>query len=200
MIWIAVYWWWEPVSDPRVVFAPPMAASERMTIAATDDADPDETWDTVIVDQAAEDSEPGSGLAVEPPRFMEYTVRRGDTLASIARAQLGSARHADAIARANPMTDPSRLREGRVIKIPLDPANVQGRPIAPAPERPADAHREYVVRSGDSLSEIAYRMYGSTRYVDLIFEANRERLRLRSADSIRAGQTLIIPPKPAGQS
>lgn len=49
----------------------------------------------------------------------------------------------------------------------------------------------YVVRSGDTLSKISSRFYGTTsRYME-IYEANRDQL--SSPTSIRVGQTLIIP-------
>ncbi len=193
IVWIAVYWWWEPRSDPRLVFAPPMV--EVDSVAVRGDAGP--TEDVSVAPVEIEPVEPASELPVEAPEFVDYTVKRGDTLESIARAQLGHRRHAEAIARANPMSDLSRLREGRVIKIPVDPENIQGRPTVEVEPLPEDPWREYVVQSGDSLSRISSRMYGSAKYVDLIFEANRERLRLRSPDSIREGHTLMIPPKPS---
>lgn len=191
IVWIAVYWWWEPRSDPRLVFAPPLVEVDSLDVRTGDDPVPD------VSVAPPELIEPAPELPVEPPKFVDYTVRRGDTLESIARAQLGHRRFAEAIARANPMSDLSMLREGRVIKIPVDPENIQGRPTVEVETPPEDPWREYVVQAGDSLSRISSRMYGTSQHVDLIFEANRERLRLRSPDSIREGQTLMIPPKPS---
>jgi nucleoid-associated protein YgaU len=49
----------------------------------------------------------------------------------------------------------------------------------------------YVVRSGDTLSKISSRFYGTTsRYME-IYEANRDQL--SSPTSIKVGQTLVIP-------
>lgn len=201
VVWIAVYWWWEPRSDPRLVFAPPMVTveSQARTDSSPDDVEPQpeyaDTPEALSTHTPLEHT-----LPVEPPSFIEYTVKRNDTLESIARAHLGHHRYVEAIRRANPMSDLTVLPEGRVIKIPIDPDNIQGRPIAQPQDESAapstERAREYVVQSGDSLSRISHRMYGSSQYVDLIYEANRQRLGLRSRDAIREGQVLIIPPKP----
>ena len=138
-------------------------------------------------------------LAVIPPRFRDYTIRNGDTMELIAERELGSRKMADALRSANALMDPEHLKVGRTIRIPLDPSNIQGKPVqespvaAPAPAPPAQAS-EYTVKSGDTLSGIAKAQYGSTRFKDLIFEANRDRL--ASEDDVREGQKLRIPPKP----
>lgn len=56
------------------------------------------------------------------------------------------------------------------------------------------AIRRYTVRSGDTLSGISFREYGSSRYVDLIFEANRDVL--PSQNALAVGQQLVLPPLP----
>ncbi len=57
--------------------------------------------------------------------------------------------------------------------------------------RETAGNRTYVVRSGDTLSKISARFYGTTgRYME-IYDANRDRL--SSPTNIRVGQTLIIP-------
>jgi len=97
-----------------------------------------------------------------------------------------------------------KLRIGEVIRVPVDPENVQGRPVEPGgdagesePEpAPTPAEIEYTVQRGDSLSRIATQFYGSIRYVDFLYDANRDRL--RSKDDLRVGQVLVIPPMPAG--
>lgn len=70
--------------------------------------------------------------------------------------------------------------------------------FAETSEGPYDGPRDipaggqtYVVRSGDTLSKISSRFYGTTtRYME-IFEANRDQL--SSPTNIKVGQTLIIP-------
>lgn len=149
---------------------------------------------------AVSPSVPPAPAAVIPPRFEDYSVRRGDTLTSIATARLGSSKHVEAIRRSNPMKDLDKLKVGDVIRIPLDPTNIQGKPSegSPAPTPPPDRRGEtleYTVRSGDTLSKIAKDRYGSTSFQDLIFQANRDRL--SSPNSLKEGQKLRLPPKPA---
>jgi nucleoid-associated protein YgaU len=209
-LWVAVYWWYEP-RDPPLTFAPVPSSYEG---DAPDDpppgARPTPRTDTGP-EQAAQpraDTGPApgeTGPRLEAPRFKEHAVRRGETLQSIARREYGSAALWVVISRANPfLRDPNRIAAGTVIRVPLDPGNVQGRVVdgsGEEAERPAPPEPEeivYEVRSGDTLSEIAQAFYGSAapRYLDLIFEANRDVL--RDMDSLRVGQKLRIPPAPSG--
>ena len=62
------------------------------------------------------------------------------------------------------------------------------------------APKAYVVREGDTLADIAKEIYGAlegNKRINImwLFEANRKLL--RSADEIRVGQELVIPPLPA---
>lgn len=76
--------------------------------------------------------------------------------------------------------------------------SIQSRPPAPVPEAPAmqapnpsDAPRTYTVQSGDTLSAISERFYGTpSRWID-IYQANRDRLSSESA--LRVGQSIRIP-------
>lgn len=210
LIWVGVYWWWEPAApstplDAPITFdhppaaavvepvtrsepvAPPPTVAVRNTAPATAEPPPRET-------RPPAPTSPRPAPAVIPPEFREYTVRAGDTYASIAERELGSSRFASAISRANPFVDPTRLRVGRVIRIPLDPNNIQGKPVegeqAPTPA-PAPETIEYTVKSGDTLSGIAKSFFGSEAFADAIFEANRDRLTSRHA--LKIGQKLRIP-------
>ena len=66
------------------------------------------------------------------------------------------------------------------------------RPVNQQEDRPGD--RFHVVRRGDTLSEIALREYGSIRFAELIFEANRDQL--ASMDDLQIGMELRLPPAP----
>lgn len=63
------------------------------------------------------------------------------------------------------------------------------RPPQPAPAQPAVSI--YVVESGDTLSRIAGKVYGDSGKWSVIYEANRSML--KGPESVRVGQTLIIP-------
>jgi nucleoid-associated protein YgaU len=128
------------------------------------------------------------------PQFRDYTVRPGDTFQAIARRELGSGEHASAIARANPLLDPTRIRAGQVIRIPVDPRNIQGREIATQTTHARPAAIEYTVKSGDTLSGISRDFYGTTAHADHILSANRTVI--PSARQLRAGQIIVIPPPP----
>ena len=84
-------------------------------------------------------------------------------------------------------------------KVCLACGNVAG--IAKVEDRldvtnPAPEAKYYTVVKGDTLSKIAKEQYGNTSYKDLIFQANRDRL--KTENSLREGQKLRLPPKPAG--
>jgi murein DD-endopeptidase MepM/ murein hydrolase activator NlpD len=72
-----------------------------------------------------------------------YTVRRGDTLSSIALRQKHSV---DALAQANGITDPNRIFAGQLLTMP---------DAGPAPS--ASGTSIVVVRAGDTLTKIASR-------------------------------------------
>ncbi len=204
VIWIMVYWLWEPGG-------PAQPRDERAAVVqepVEESGGVESAGEPVVLDPLAPLP---SGTRVEAPRFKRYVVREGETLQTIARREYGSANSWTAIAQANALMDPNRLRPGREILIPLDPRNVQGREVAvtepagqdgSAPARPAEVPVEappvieYRVARGDTLSAIAQRFYGSSRWTDFLFQANRERL--ASPGAIRVGQTLLIPPRPGG--
>ena len=65
-------------------------------------------------------------------------------------------------------------------------------PLSPqSAPTPSNAPRTYTIKSGDTLSAISKRFYGTpTRWID-IYQANRDRLSSESA--IRVGQEIRIP-------
>jgi nucleoid-associated protein YgaU len=142
----------------------------------------------------------GPTMRIEPPKFRAYIVKKGDTLQRIAARELGSEKLWEAIAKANPFISPGTLQPGREIRIPLDPTNIQGKPLPSTggepvqDDSPGSGDREYVVKERDTLSGIAKKMYGDSRLAEVIFKANRDQL--KEADDLKVGQKLKIPPKP----
>ncbi|MFI4898499.1 MAG: LysM peptidoglycan-binding domain-containing protein [Phycisphaerales bacterium JB059] len=188
LLWIAVYWLWEP-SSPRVSQAEtPHLTVESVEPPAPGPAEPEPRVRPV--------SRPG----VIPPEFEQYTVREGDSFESIAQRHYGDASRWSVIARANPLKDPRRLRAGQQIRVPLDPDNVQGVAVTPEPEpeptpspdapEPSSA-RVHRVEPGDTLSSIAKRYLGTSTRAGEIFQLNRDRL--RDMHSLHVGQELRIP-------
>lgn len=228
LVWIGVFWWWEPAGREPVTFEPPvaivgddvqalptvdstvspadensLAAPGRLVMQGGSQSDGanQTSFQTPTVDGAGSPDTAGGeasadGVAaggVIAPTFREVVIRLGDTYASIARRELGSSSLAGTIARANPLKDPRRLRVGETLRVPTDPTNIQGKPIGDEGEAAAASPMiEYTVQRGDTLGGIARRFYGSSRFADVIFEANRDRM--RSMDTVRLGQVLMIPP------
>lgn len=208
VVWVAVYWWWQP-SARSIAFDPEAAEAKLVEHQSTEPAVRPEAPGPVRREQAqtpapergvpsqAPDAEPSRLVdGVIAPRLRMYTVRRGDTIESIAQRELGAREHASAILRANPLMDPSRLRDGQVIQIPMDPSNIQGREVRQTPlASVAVKGAEYVVKPGDTLAEISKKQYGTAAHWKLILDANRDRL--KDERSIRPGQTIVIPPRPS---
>lgn len=213
-VWIGVYWWW-PTGQPPISFdqrpESPQPRGGRVeparheSVPTPPPVEPESNSSRprpAPVEPAKQQPVPPKP-AVIPPRFTRHTVERGDTLESISRKYYGTSRHAQAIAKANSMMDTTKLKIGRELLVPKDPANIQGIPTgepSSTPPNPGDkpsgesGSREYVVRDGDTLSEISKRMYGTIRYTDVIYEANKDVL--SSPDGVKPGQKLRIPPKP----
>ena len=229
VVWIAAYWWLNPRASDKISFGAGPGAAQKAPTLPPRKVEIVDLQRPPLIAKSARDVKPPSGAATPPPRavpvapppkveptpapppvapkpaavvpptFTEYTVKDGDTLTAIAAKQLGSAKHIDAIRRANPLRDLDRIKAGDVIRIPDDPANIQGRPVdgAPPPAPPADRQGEmleYTVRNGDTLSRIAKEKYGSSTFQDLIYQANRDRL--SGPNSLKEGQKLRLPPKP----
>ena len=117
------------------------------------------------------------------PTAQEYVVVQGDSFYSIGK-KFGVS--ANAIAKANPGVDSTRLKIGQKLQIP---ASVTA-PASPGLETPASSATEtYTVKSGDTLSRIA-RAHGTT--VTALKELNGLTL-----DQIKIGQKLKLPAKPA---
>ncbi|MEM1223171.1 MAG: LysM peptidoglycan-binding domain-containing protein [Verrucomicrobiota bacterium] len=93
---------------------------------------------------------------------------------------------------------------GQASRVPSSPApqTTEVRQVQPNPSQssnaqvnrspdPATVPRSYIVQSGDSLSTISRRFYGTpSRWID-IYQANRDRL--SSENALRVGQEIRIP-------
>ena len=135
--------------------------------------------------------------------YMEYTVEEGDSWAALARRFYADERYLSSLKIAN--DDLAELRAGTKILVPvhdlaaeaesrdrLEP--VENRAVPEALERPArtiTAGETYTVVSGDNLSTIAFKVYGSGARWAEIFEANRDKL--ESPDWLSVGMELFIP-------
>src|SRR5262245_5244133 len=132
-VWIAIYWWWEP-SEPKVSFSKTPAAAAGATLPKPQASVPPlpgpapaiATVTQAIkpttpapapapVPRAAQPAEKPPTPAVKPPEFWEYTVSGGETLQTISNHFYKTPDYATAIARANPLMDPTRLKAGKIV-------------------------------------------------------------------------------------
>jgi nucleoid-associated protein YgaU len=129
---------------------------------------------------------------VPPTGFKVHTVRRGETMQSIAKEVYGDEAAWALIAHENPLQDPLKLRAGTKLRLPPADHRRPGEPqdIADLPSAPLI----HVVKRNETLGHIALFYYGKASKADLIFRANRDKL--TSPDSVRVGMKLTIPPDP----
>lgn len=112
-----------------------------------------------------------------------------------------------------PETPAPVLHSARILRETVDPGQPDFDPPAveeipeaprvaerPAVSQPAVAVRTYTVENNDSLYTIAGKFYGpnNSHLFKRIYEANRDRL--TSAETVRVGQVLVIPPLPGSGS
>lgn len=215
-VWVFVYWRTEVTPDDTSVRFGPNPADARPSDEPTSPLP-----ESVIIERGPvtppvplptpepqqPEAEPiPSGII--PPSFYEYVIQQGDTAQSISARFYATPARWDAVMRANPRIDFSRVRAGRTIRVPIDPDNIQGIP-APEPadpdadDKPAAAPQtppqpmEYLVRPGDTLSGIASKVYGRSSLWTVIRDANRDRVG-EDGTRLRAGTTIYIPPNPQG--
>lgn len=117
-----------------------------------------------------------------------YTVRRGDTLSTIAR-KLGVP--LAALADANDIQDRDRIHEGRVLRVPDRSRTSEVIHIASV--RPARQPALHRVQRGESLTSIA-RRYGTD--IETIAKLNG----IRDRDRVRYGTKLRLPVGTAAES
>lgn len=111
------------------------------------------------------------------PTSRTYVVQGKDTLSQIAETQLGSSRRWPEIQELNGGIDPSKIYEGLELRLPardsaatptpksaIRTAQASGRSATPPPSTtPGSSSTRYVVRKGDTLSQIAERELGSSK-------------------------------------
>lgn len=162
------------------------------------------------IDPAATLEQP-SYLAAAPydpnvPQRRPYVVRKGDTLAQIAKRELGASSRWTEIAALNPGLDPSRLKVGAPIALPTGgaPASLasaaptpKSAPVAAAP-KPASTGRKHTVKAGETLWMIAESQLGSGNRWREITAANPG----VNTSSLKVGMVLALPagsPKSSGE-
>jgi nucleoid-associated protein YgaU len=212
LIWVGVYWLYEPRSGRGGIDTPPVITRDDTTpvsIAPVQQPEPSQpAASPPVVDASPPPTNPAPQpesprTRVVPPEFREYVVQRGDvSFEAVAQRVYNDRRKWDIIARANPFVTSDRLKPGRtVLKLPVDPDNIQGKLVtdtggAPAAAQPAPSPGEttYVIQADDTLWSIAKKVYGRGASWRLIYDANRDVI--KDPDRPVAGTVLKVPPKP----
>lgn len=170
-----------------VTFHPPTRVSTATTALATPVATPPAATHSATTPKA------DAPQATPKPDTVKHTVKRGETLWSIATSELGNGHRYKEILDLNRTTlgdQPGFIKAGWILDIP---APVQ------APTSTSDT---VVVEKGDTLSQLALEHYGdATRYPE-IFEASRATTQpggatLTDPDVIVVGWKLNLPPASA---
>ena len=126
-----------------------------------------------------------------------YTVKDGDTIASIWRSITGNERGWEKLLAANPGVDASRLKIGQVLKVPdFAPTGTSGatQTSSTASTTKASGATTYTVESGDTLHRIANKVYGDSKLWNQIYEANKSTIGSDPA-ALKVGMKLQIPAK-----
>jgi nucleoid-associated protein YgaU len=121
----------------------------------------------------------------------QYTIKSGDTLEGIARAQMGDGQKWQLIAAANPGLDPKALKIGQKITIPASATTASKDKAAGSSTA---APNTYTVQKGDTLIELSRKFYGNDAEWKRILEANATTLK-GDAKAIAPGMKLVIPAK-----
>lgn len=178
-----------PVSLPTEHPMPPAVTQEELP-----PVQPVETYKPQSVEAAAAAASPAPVVTPTPAPVVQddtrtYVVGKGDSLSVIAK-RFGVSQ-AD-IMVLNNISNPNVIRLGQKLKLPASATLTKPRAAsttasspAPAPATASGADGGYVVKSGDSLSVIAYR-HGTT------VQALKETNNLKS-DTIYVGQKLALP-------
>jgi len=214
---IAVFWWFrhnkntqvtEPATassenempGPVVPVAPPAGAPRDLGSVVTATAPAPMMTGSEPVAAATAGLPATTAVPPPPPAAANqtYKVQHNDTLSSISDHFYKTTTKWKLIYDANKAkigADPGKLKDGMELVIP-GVAATASTGAAPAPEAPgqAAAGGKYVVASGDTLTSIAQKQYGSATKanIDRIYQANKAKIG-PDPDDLKVGTELVIP-------
>ena len=119
---------------------------------------------------------------VAGPGEKTYTVKKGDSLYSIAQKELGSAAKWKEIQKLNSDVSSSDLKIGQTLKLPVDAT-------APVIGAPTASGKTHSVAKGETLGDISAKYFKTSKNWKKIQEANPG----VSPENLKVGQKLIIP-------
>ena len=128
-----------------------------------------------------------------------HTVRSGETLRSICSAYYEDSGLATAVANWNRMPNPNNLEKGQTIALPTRASlfavhtspSIQTTIALDTKPRNASSVGKYTVKAGDTLSELAYKLMGTSRKTTELFNFNRDVM--PDPDTIYPGMILQYP-------
>lgn len=146
--------------------------------------------------------------AAEKTTETEYVVKKGESVSSIARDQLGSMDYTEEIVKANKLENPEKIEVGQKLILPDVTSETSGKSQGtPAPTTVAAkgdlngagvtttapgakiTGNTYTVQKGDTLFNITVRAYNNSRMMWTIMKVNH----IRNSNYIQAGMTLTLP-------
>ena len=130
--------------------------------------------------EATAEAQPSKETPEELPT--KYTVKKGEDLWAIAEKFYGSGYNWVDIVYANKIKNPDLIEAGTVLTIPA---------VTPRPTPTGTQVQIYTVRKGETLFDIALKIYGDGYRWAEIARLNK----LRNPNHIEAGQKLVIPAK-----
>lgn len=120
--------------------------------------------------------------------FVWYTVRRGDSLWKIAQDNHIPDWHSIYDINRDKIQNPNLIYIGQVIRIPHGGSIPPPPPVSPIADKPTPGHN-YVIKHGDTLSQIALDAYGNANEYPKIAAANH----IANPNLIYAGTVIHIP-------
>ena len=128
-----------------------------------------------------------------------HTVRSGETLRSICSLYYGDSGLASAVANWNRMPNPNNLEKGQTIALPTRAAlfavhtlpSIQSSVALNTKPRSTPPVGKYTVIAGDTLSELAYKLMGTSKKTTELLNFNRDVM--PDPDTIYPGMILQYP-------
>ena len=176
------------------------ASNGTTTAQGGNDASPLQNAPEAVAQQPPRQVTPdATSLRADPgptPAGQTHVVKAGDTYSKISLAVFGTSKHYAAIEQANPGVDPTRLKPGTTINLPV--VNTKQPTATPAANGAAaaiDPQKEYKVQPNDSLYTISLRLYGKADRMEKIYELNKAVIGDDMA-RVKVGMVLKLPEAP----
>jgi nucleoid-associated protein YgaU len=188
-----------PQAQPAVAEGASMQSTASSDIADTGDTDSASTADTASAGTAANAVAAAAPTNAARPSTgsTKHVVQAGETFSTIAAQAYGNAAYWGHIARANPNINPRHLKVGMVLTLPDSAQVTAGATAQPTPVvGKVDSSRQYRVQANDSLYKISVKLYHSAKYVDKIYELNKQTIGPNPAH-LKLNMVLQLPEPPS---